>query len=469
MDWTGIGLREEVKDWLEAAKTDRYAYEKRLDPFATSMRDFDDVSNDLRNLRATQPLAVTDPRQRLTDLKNAGLVKSTGELSDLGAATLLAWEKYGVATTAKGDELPRLLLLALEARRIGDPDFAQFFDYWSDLRSHFDPLQLIHNWDALYAINYLDYERGGFSPGSVHRDEQTSASEIEFDLLDYAIADGLGANAVAGADRLNNAIGGKIPRGRHRSTFCMALELVLSGSKSAAPILKNFGMPKKPRVWTPFEKDDAAKIISILDDYKIDQSARSAEKVATEEVLIEVSAQENDALDLKLPNDIDFSSVLVDAPAGKSKSTAGSRAGSGGAKKTGYLKKSKKNDVVGRLAEEFAISYERWRLREHPVLLKKIYHASLEDDTLGYDIASFEPDERPRYVEVKGTLGPLDSRFFLSAAELAAAEKCGADYVILRVGNLQDSPRCCEVRYPFDDVLELSPAIYSVSFKAPTK
>ena len=120
---------------------------------------------------------------------------------------------------------------------------------------------------------------------------------------------------------------------------------------------------------------------------------------------------------------------------------------------------------MGKLGEKFGLAYEKWRLRDHPELLKKVRHVSEEDDTLGYDIESIELDGLPRYVEVKGTLGPLESRFFLSANEMICAEKNGDKYVLLRVGQLADNPKCCEIRHPFEG-LELKPANYSVIFKA---
>lgn len=232
MDWTGLGLRDRVIAWLERAAKARYAQDRRLDPFATSMRDFDDASAHLKAIRSGNAPAMTDARQRITDLKNAGLVVAGGQaLTNLGATVLDAWERYGVDSNAKTDELARLLLMALEARRIGDEDFQAFFEYWSNLRAHFEPLELIQNWDSLYQINYLDFERDGFFPGAAYRDEKVAVADIEFDLAEYARDTGASVLAIEGGERIEDAIGGKLPRGRHRATFCMALEIVLSGGQ----------------------------------------------------------------------------------------------------------------------------------------------------------------------------------------------------------------------------------------------
>lgn len=165
----------------------------------------------------------------------------------------------------------------------------------------------------------------------------------------------------------------------------------------------------------------------------------------------------------KLPTNIDFSVVLVDPPKPKPQIGGGTGKG-GGPKKVDYQQKAQANDDVGTLGEDFAVAYERWRLREHPELVKKLRHVSKEDDTLGYDIESFELDGTPRFVEVKGTLGSMATRFFLSAAELACAEAKGEQYVLLRAAHLADDPKCCEIRFPFTGKLDLTPATYSVGF-----
>lgn len=463
MDWTELGLRDRVIAWLEAAAKARYAQDRRLDPFATSMRDFDDASAHLKAIRGGNPPAMADARQRITDLKGAGLVVAGSEaLTDLGAAVLAAWEKYGVDTTAKTDELARLLLMTLEAHRLGDKDFAAFIDYWLDLRAHFDPLELIDNWDSLYQLNYLDFERDGFAPGATYRDEKVPVADIEFDLADYARDTGASGAAIGSGERIARAVGAQVPRGRHRATACMAYELILTGGQAAPAILGRFGFPKKPRVWAAFNDTQRGKIETILADYGVTEQP-------IEEAVDEVAVGGGDKSPQfvpkpmpDLPDEIDFSAVLVDPP--KPKAQAGGSGRGGGPKKVDHKQKAHANDAVGKLGEDFAVRYERWRLREHPELLKKLRHVSKEDDTLGYDIESFELDGTPRYVEVKGTLGPIETRFFLSATELTCAETNGERYVVLRVGQLAHDPKCCEVRYPFDGKLDLTPATYSVVF-----
>lgn len=464
MDWTGLGLRNNVVRWLEAAAGGRYAQDRRIDPFATSMRDFDDASAHLKAIRSGVPLSLVDVRQRITDLKNAGLVVAGGgALTELGEAVIQAWERYGVDTAQKADEFPRHLLFVLEARRVGDPVVNAFLQYWSDLRTHFDAFELIDSWDALYSLNYLDVERDGFNPGATYRAEQTAVADIEFDLADYARDTAATAVAIKGGERIEGAIGGKLPRGRHRATFCMSLEVVLSDGLAADHVLQTFGYPKKPRIWEPFDEALKSNVAAIVADYSLvaeaeeEQPQPPSSPSDADEALPSLPKSS-----LSLPGNIDFSSVLVDAP--KPDSNAQTSTQTSSSKKTDYKQKAEANDTAGRLGEEFALGYERWRLRDHPELLEKIRHVSAEDDTLGYDIESFELDGTPRFVEVKGTLGPIETRFFLSANELRCAEAKGQSYVILRAARLADNPECCEVRCPFDGKIVLKPETYSVVF-----
>ena len=84
---------------------------------------------------------------------------------------------------------------------------------------------------------------------------------------------GVSEDAAKGADRLERAVRGKVPRGRHRATFCMALEIAVAGPTSATAIIEKFGVPRSPRVWVPFTKEQKSTLMSILDEYASDGSA----------------------------------------------------------------------------------------------------------------------------------------------------------------------------------------------------
>ena len=472
MEWKGHEDSDRVLSWLEQAAVDRYANDKRLDPFATSMRDFDDVSPKLQDIRSENLPKVTDQNQRVVDLKSAGFVKRDETiLSPLGASTLAAWEEYGVANTDIGDELSRHLLLLVEARQLKDPIYAKFSKYWSEIRDHFDPLQLINNWDSLYVLNYLDYQRNKFCPGDRYRIEKSPVSDIKFDLVDFALNVTASDQAKKGARRIERAIKEKIPRGRHRATFCEALEIILSNGSATRNIIHNFGIPHKPQSWVSLSKDQKGVVEKIVYEYSIQTVKDPEYEPSSTEETDEYADDErriykSDKQEFALPENIDFSNVLLEVPKLKDtlKLNIGGRSGHGN-KKIDYVKKSVSTDAVGRLGEQFALDYEQWRLRDFPELSSKIKHIAKDDDSAGYDIESFEPDGTPRFLEVKSTLGQMENPFFISANEVETAKEKGQQYIILRVSRLERDPKCCELRYPFEDILELTASTFIVTFR----
>lgn len=101
MDWEGIGLANEIKAWLDETGRKKATRERRLDPFATSMRDFDDVAANLKGVEKNGTIEHSDPTQRVADLRSAGLIETpdgVSVLSRLGAAVL------GRSTAACGME-----------------------------------------------------------------------------------------------------------------------------------------------------------------------------------------------------------------------------------------------------------------------------------------------------------------------------------------------------------------------------
>ena len=185
MIWTDLQLVDQVEGWLIGADANRYAKERRIDPFATSMRDFDDVSVDLQELHAGIPLSVIDSAQRITDLRSAGLVDAERDkLGTLGTNVCEAWQRYNVANDNKFDELGRCLVLVIEAIKNKNPEYENFRNYWRNLRAFINPFQLINWWDKLIVLNYLDFERDGFAPGLIYRESGVNINEIGFDLIE---------------------------------------------------------------------------------------------------------------------------------------------------------------------------------------------------------------------------------------------------------------------------------------------
>ena len=93
-------------------------------------------------------------------------------------------------------------------------------------------------------------------------------------------------------------------------------------------------------------------------------------------------------------------------------------------------------------AERLVLNLEIERAKNDNKLrnnVNDIQHVALnEGDGLGYDIKSIYFDEvtkrvKPFYIEVKSTIGGINSPFYLSANEKRVAEEKGKEYSIYRL------------------------------------
>lgn len=121
---------------------------------------------------------------------------------------------------------------------------------------------------------------------------------------------------------------------------------------------------------------------------------------------------------------------------------------------------------TGFSGEQLVLDYEVKRLKES-VYAERIEHVSLTDDSLGYDILSFEEDGRYRYIEVKTTKFNISSSgsFYISANELKCAQN--KNYWIYYVVDVEsDNPKLYLMKNPFKDKqVHLEPISYKVIFK----
>ena len=110
--------------------------------------------------------------------------------------------------------------------------------------------------------------------------------------------------------------------------------------------------------------------------------------------------------------------------------------------KKDYIKELKRNTEQGMEAERLVLNLEIERAKNDNKLRKNvnnIKHVALnEGDGLGYDIKSIYFDEvtnkvKPLYIEVKSTIGGINSPFYLSANEKRVAEEKGKEYSIYRL------------------------------------
>lgn len=113
--------------------------------------------------------------------------------------------------------------------------------------------------------------------------------------------------------------------------------------------------------------------------------------------------------------------------------------------KTDFVRRDAENRRLGRLGEEWALEFERRRLHDvekRPDLAKRVeWIADTRGDGAGYDIASFESDERPRLVEVKTTGAGKEFPFMVTANEVRVSAREQERYHLYRVFEFGRDPR----------------------------
>ena len=141
-----------------------------------------------------------------------------------------------------------------------------------------------------------------------------------------------------------------------------------------------------------------------------------------------------------------FSNVLVEAPklTTEAKEPSPQPYYSSAPKKRDYLEREARNISLGKAGEEFVLNFEHFRLYElgQKKLADKIEHVSVsEGDGLGYDIRSFEPDGRERYIEVKTTAFAKETPFFISRGEIQFAKDHDEQFHLYRLYEFRKSPK----------------------------
>jgi Domain of unknown function (DUF3883) len=119
---------------------------------------------------------------------------------------------------------------------------------------------------------------------------------------------------------------------------------------------------------------------------------------------------------------------------------------------------------VGDRGEEFVFNSEKAALEREgraDLAADVLWVAREIGDGTGYDIRSFGPDGRLRYIEVKATkLGAL-TPFYITSAELEFARRHQAEYVIYRVFDIDgDTPEFYVLEGDLDTLLAMEPVTY---------
>ncbi|MCY4191483.1 MAG: DUF3883 domain-containing protein [Rhodospirillaceae bacterium] len=137
------------------------------------------------------------------------------------------------------------------------------------------------------------------------------------------------------------------------------------------------------------------------------------------------------------------------------------------ARKFDVAGRDERNRALGRAGEERVLVHEQVSLRfvGRDDLARRVRWVSDEDgDGAGYDIESFEPDGRPRLIEVKTTNGWERTPFDISRNELAMADRRRSDWRLLRLWNFSREPQAFELHPPLDAHVLLTATSFQARF-----
>lgn len=139
--------------------------------------------------------------------------------------------------------------------------------------------------------------------------------------------------------------------------------------------------------------------------------------------------------------------------------------------KTNYLVKEQKNTKLGKVGERIVYNYEVRNLKKLGNL--KVKWQSEVDDSLGYDILSYEKDGTPRYIEVKTTEQRKNNgelSFFISQNELEKAKALKNYWIYQVYFTIDKQPVIKQLKDPFkEDKIKLQPTLYLTHVKIKDK
>jgi len=139
------------------------------------------------------------------------------------------------------------------------------------------------------------------------------------------------------------------------------------------------------------------------------------------------------------------------------------------AKKTDFIKKSKRDMVIGLRGEELVVIYEQNHLKELGLneLSKQVKWVSKQSDDYGYDVLSFDEFGLEKYIEVKTTTIDNDKRpFDISANEVETSKQHKNQYWIYRVYNVEGKqPKFYKINGSITDQFNIVPSSYKAYIK----
>lgn len=126
-----------------------------------------------------------------------------------------------------------------------------------------------------------------------------------------------------------------------------------------------------------------------------------------------------------------------------------------------------KNSSLGEAGEEFAFHFERRNLIGHQRedLARRVQWTSKEiGDGAGYDIRSFEPDGKEKFIEVKTTCGGNRTPFFVSRNENEFSNEAGSQFHLFRLYDFRRSPKAFEMIGALNQYVKLTAESFRADF-----
>lgn len=103
-----------------------------------------------------------------------------------------------------------------------------------------------------------------------------------------------------------------------------------------------------------------------------------------------------------------------------------------------WASRDQRNRDLGLRSERRVLQYEIAQLQQqgHAKFAAQVKHVALHNVSAGYEIASFYPDGRAKFIKVKTTQGRADTPFYISPNEVNVSSEHPDAYVLYRVYGL---------------------------------
>ena len=241
MNWFNKINSNAFKDWIiSCGSGNAISQGKRLDPFGSSMRKFNNAHSWMHQLNENSILVLQTSRaidQAKIDLKSSQLIdSSTNLLSNLGRQTYSDWVLYSIPPSNADYEIHRCFLLCRNALQLRTILYKEFFLFWKELRDQYSFNHLISSPELLYFFSYFNKDYNSFNPYNVMKGLNMNDTDfsitIDWDIIKAHYNDSSLNHSV---DKLKKTINGYVER-QGRTNFCTALELLLNPQDSISII-----------------------------------------------------------------------------------------------------------------------------------------------------------------------------------------------------------------------------------------